>query len=153
MAVVEHRLIPARVRSDWARLRCKRLASIWAPASQDASHVGHAGVGLLVCVVPLFRCLLLPLFIFSVFLIVVGLFVVCFLWVVVGLCIWLVFMAIRRLIVSPVCWLVTSTWSPPRFLAWQKRSWLGSGLIWRRLGPLLLVKLLGLPVGKIRGLP
>ena len=24
---------------------CERLASIWAPASQDASHVGHAGVG------------------------------------------------------------------------------------------------------------
>ena len=45
LAVVEHRLIPARVRSEWARLRCKRLASIWAPASQEASHVGHAGVG------------------------------------------------------------------------------------------------------------
>ena len=45
LAVVEHRLIPTRVRSEWARLRCKRLASIWAPASQDASHVGHAGVG------------------------------------------------------------------------------------------------------------
>ena len=45
LAVVEHRLIPARVRGEWARLRCKRLASIWAPASQDASHVGHAGVG------------------------------------------------------------------------------------------------------------
>ena len=45
LVVVEHRLIPARVRGEWARLRCKRLASIWAPASQEASHVGHAGVG------------------------------------------------------------------------------------------------------------
>ena len=26
-------------------LRCKRLASIWAPASLEASHVGHARVG------------------------------------------------------------------------------------------------------------
>ena len=52
----------------------------------------------------------------------------------------------------PVCWLATSTWSPPRFLAWQKGSWLGSGLIWRRLGPLLLVKFLALPAGKIGGL-
>ena len=32
LAVVEHRLIPARVRSEWARLREKGLASIWAPA-------------------------------------------------------------------------------------------------------------------------
>ena len=41
----EHRLIPARVRSEWARRKCKGLASIWAPASQDSSHVGNAGVG------------------------------------------------------------------------------------------------------------
>ena len=38
---------------------------------------------------------------------------------------------------------------PPRFLAWQMGSWLGSGLIWRRLGPLLLVGFLGLPAGRI----
>ena len=43
--MVEHRLIPARVRSEWARLRCRKIASIWAPASQESSHVGHAGVG------------------------------------------------------------------------------------------------------------
>ena len=101
LAVVEHQLIPARVRCEWARLRCKRLASIWAPASQDASHVGHAGVG----VVSLRGA---PLSLPSIatvqfqrffFLIVVGLFVVCFLWVVVWLCIWLFFMAIRELIV------------------------------------------------------
>ena len=57
------------------------------------------------------------------------------------------------LVSSPVCWLLTSTWSPPRFLAWQKGSWRGSGLIWRRLGPLLLVGFLGLPAGKIGDLP
>ena len=45
LAVTQHRLIPARVRSEWARLRAKGVASIWAPASQDASHVGNAGVG------------------------------------------------------------------------------------------------------------
>ena len=45
LAVAEHRLIPARVRSEWSRLRSKGLSSIWAPASQDSSHVGNAGVG------------------------------------------------------------------------------------------------------------
>ena len=45
LAVAEHRLIPARVRSEWSRLRGKGLSSIWAPASQDSSHVGNAGVG------------------------------------------------------------------------------------------------------------
>ena len=34
-AVVEHRLILARVRSEWTRLRRKGLATVWAPASQD----------------------------------------------------------------------------------------------------------------------
>ena len=45
LAVAEHRLIPARVRGKWSRLRKKGLASIWAPASEDSSHVGNAGVG------------------------------------------------------------------------------------------------------------
>ena len=45
LAVVEHRLIPARVRSEWSRLRKNDLASIWSPASQASSHVGSAGVG------------------------------------------------------------------------------------------------------------
>ena len=45
LAVTEHRLIPARVRSEWARLRDKGVASIWAPASQESSHVGNADVG------------------------------------------------------------------------------------------------------------
>ena len=47
LAVVEHRLIPARVRSEWSRLRKKDLASIWSPASQASSHVGSAGVGVI----------------------------------------------------------------------------------------------------------
>ena len=47
LGVVEHRLIPARVRSEWTRLRRKGLASIGAPANQDSSHVGNAGVGVI----------------------------------------------------------------------------------------------------------
>ena len=39
---------------------------------------------------------------------------------------------------SPACWLVTSTWSPPKSLAWQKEFRLGSGLIWRVLRHWLL---------------
>ena len=45
LAVAEHRLIPARVRSERSRLKAKGLPSIWAPASQAFSHVGNAGVG------------------------------------------------------------------------------------------------------------
>ena len=44
LAVAEHRLIPARVRSEWSRLKAKGLPSIWAPASQASSHVGNAGL-------------------------------------------------------------------------------------------------------------
>ena len=47
LAVVEHRVIPTRVRSEWARLKVKGLASIWAPACQESSHVGNAGVGVI----------------------------------------------------------------------------------------------------------
>ena len=47
LTVVEHRLIPARVRSEWTRLGRKGLASIWAPANQESSHVGNAGVGVI----------------------------------------------------------------------------------------------------------
>ena len=45
IAVVQLLLIPARVRGEWARLRAKGAASVWAPASQESSHVGQAGVG------------------------------------------------------------------------------------------------------------
>ena len=30
---------------EWSRLGCKGISSVWAPASQDSSHVGNAGVG------------------------------------------------------------------------------------------------------------
>ena len=42
------------------------------------------------------------------------------------------------LVVSLVCLLVISTWSPPKSLAWQKGFRLGSGLTLRKLGLLLL---------------
>ena len=45
LVVVEHRLIPAWVRSEWARLRKRGLASVWAPACHCSSHVGNGGVG------------------------------------------------------------------------------------------------------------
>ena len=45
LTVVAHRLILARVRIEWDWLRTKGLASIWALAPQDSSHVGNAGVG------------------------------------------------------------------------------------------------------------
>ena len=45
LAVIEHRLIPARVRSEWSRLKGRGLSSVWAPASQDSSHVGNAAFG------------------------------------------------------------------------------------------------------------
>ena len=41
----QHRLIPARARRESSRLRGGGLASIWAPASKQSSHVGNAGVG------------------------------------------------------------------------------------------------------------
>ena len=48
LAVAEHRLILARVRGEWARLRKKGLPSFLAPATQDSSHVGNAGVGVVI---------------------------------------------------------------------------------------------------------
>ena len=46
LAVSEHMLIPARVQGEWAALRGRGTHSVWAPASQEVSHVGHAGVGI-----------------------------------------------------------------------------------------------------------
>ena len=140
--------------------------------------MGHAGVGV-------FRLrgahLSLPSIAtvqFQRFFIVVGLLGVCFLWVVVGLCVWLFFMAIRgadrdaeRLALTDQlldaalgelgvvareqpCLLVGDfNVEPPRFLAWQKESWLVSGLIWKNLGLWLLEGVLGLPVSRIWDLP
>ena len=30
---------------EWARLRAGGASSVWSPASQESSHVGHGGVG------------------------------------------------------------------------------------------------------------
>ena len=79
LAVAEHRLIPARVRSEWSRLKRKGLASIWAPACQDSSHVGNAGVGVISMREPLLLCLLLPLPSLRYSLITVGRLGACFL--------------------------------------------------------------------------
>ena len=39
LAVVEHSLVPAWVRSEWNRLRMKGIGSVWAPASQVSTTV------------------------------------------------------------------------------------------------------------------
>ena len=101
LAVTEHRLIPARVRSEWARLKAKRVASVWALASQDASHVGNAGVGVVslkgaplalpVCATAQFK---------AFFDCVVGSFVALCLLVLVVLCIWLFCMVIKVLLLT-----------------------------------------------------
>ena len=52
LAVSEHRWIPAEVHNEWSRLRRTGIASVWEPASQEASHVGNAwwecGVGVVI---------------------------------------------------------------------------------------------------------
>ena len=45
VAVVEHRLVPARARSEGKRLLLAGVRSVWAPACLEGGHVGHAGVG------------------------------------------------------------------------------------------------------------
>ena len=45
LAVAEHRLIPSRARSIGHQLRKAGHHSIWAPACQDKTAGGHAGVG------------------------------------------------------------------------------------------------------------
>ena len=42
LVAFEHRLILARVRSEWASLMSDGFHSVWAAASQEGSHVGHA---------------------------------------------------------------------------------------------------------------
>ena len=85
LAVVEHRLILARVRSEWARLTRKSLASVWVPACQESSHVGNAGVGVISMRGLLLLCLPLLLPSLSGSLILVGRFGACFHLVLVGL--------------------------------------------------------------------
>ena len=98
LCVIEHRLVPARSRSESKRLRSKSISSIWSPASQEFSAVGNAGVG----VVSLKGApVALPSFAspgFERFFVLAGLFAVWFLWVVAGSCILLSCMVIMMLI-------------------------------------------------------
>ena len=55
LAVAEHRLIPSRARSICHQLRRAGFHSVWAPACQDRIAGGHAGVGVVVWVVPPFH--------------------------------------------------------------------------------------------------
>ena len=68
------------VEREWSRLGEKGLSSVWVPASQDSSHVGNAGVGVIAQFKSFFE---------------VGRFGVCYLLVLVGLCICLFYMVIR----------------------------------------------------------
>ena len=95
LAVVEHRLILVSVRSEWARLRGKGITSIWAPANQDSSHVGNAGVGVISMKGAFFAFLPLPLSNSGVSLILAGRFDACFLLVLDVSCTWLFCMVIR----------------------------------------------------------
>ena len=45
VAIFEHRLVPARARSEGKRLLHAGVRSVRAPASVEGRHVGHAGVG------------------------------------------------------------------------------------------------------------
>ena len=46
LAVIEHRLIPARARSVAKSLKVRNgHVAVWAPACQDSIPGGHAGVG------------------------------------------------------------------------------------------------------------
>ena len=45
LCVTEHRLVSARARNEWKRLRDRGISSIWSLASQESSVVGNAGVG------------------------------------------------------------------------------------------------------------
>ena len=114
LAVSEHRLIPARVRCEWAELRRKGVHSVWAPASQEGSHVGHAGVGVVSLKGPPFLCPLLQLQPLGSFFSLAGWFGVCYLWVIVGSCTWWWFTVIRvpmRMLKNSV--LQTSHWGLP----------------------------------------
>ena len=87
LGVTEHRLVPARARSEWKRLRDKGIPSVWSLASQEFSPVGNAGVG----VVSLRGApLALPTFAtpgFAICLVWAGLFAVRCLWCMGGSCI------------------------------------------------------------------
>ena len=98
LCVTEHRLVSARARSEWKRLRSKSISSIWSPASQEFSAVVMLELVLSALKVLLWPCLLLLLLGLRGFLVLAELFVVWFLWVVADSCILLSCMVIVVLI-------------------------------------------------------
>ena len=98
LAVVEHRLIPARVRGEWARLRRKGWLLSGLLLLRTLLMLVLLGLGLSVSGVLLFPCLPLLLRSLSVFLIVVVRLGVCCRWSVAGFCTWWCCMDIRVLI-------------------------------------------------------
>ena len=174
LAVAEHRLVPARVRSEWSRLKVKGLPSIWALASQASSHVGNAGVG----VVSLRGApLALPTFVTSQFksFFDCGRAVRCLIPLASGRFLHLFVLygyqgadsdaeqlalthqlfdaalgELHAVALGQPCLLVGDfNVEPTKILAWQKGFRLGSGLILVKLGLLLLVCLLPLPVSVV----
>ena len=77
-AVTEHRLVPARARSEWKRLRDSGISSVWSPGSQEFSHVGNAGVGVVSIRGALWLCLQVLLWSLGSSLVWVGRSGVCF---------------------------------------------------------------------------
>ena len=96
VAVVEHRLVPARARSEGKRLLLAGVRSVWAPASLEGGHVGHAGVGVVSLRGAPSLCLLLLLLVSLSFFILVGLFGVICLFLGVASFILLLCMAFRE---------------------------------------------------------
>ena len=174
LAVIEHRLVPARVRGEWARLLARGASSVWSPASPGilpcwswwcwgvslraplslpTSATAQSGVFLIV-VVRYVVCCLLPLVVFAL-----G----CSLWYQgadgdaeqLSLTDQLFDAALGELRVVALdqpCLIVGDfNVEPPKSLACLKGFLLGSGLIWSRLGPLLLVCLL-LPLVSVLGM-
>ena len=66
LAVSEHRLVPACVRGEWPAMR-RRVRSVWPPASQEGSHAGYAGVGVVSLTGPRWPFLPLPRLFFAGF--------------------------------------------------------------------------------------
>ena len=142
-------------------MKAKGVASVWALASQDASHVGNAGVGVVSfegCSCGLASLCYCP--VQGFLLIVVGSFVALCLLVLVVLCIWLFFIGYQGASLDPEqlaltdqlfdaalaelsvvargqpCLMVGdfNVEPTPKSLAWQKGFRLGSGLILKVLG-------------------
>ena len=102
LAVAEHRLIPARVRSEWSRLKDKGLSSMYGLLLRKILlMLVMRELGLLVCVALPLPCLLLLLLGSNPSLTPGVLCGVCFLLLLVGFFIFVFFMVIKVLILMP----------------------------------------------------